>query len=153
MFRAVSVWVIQASKKKKRFSHLLGFVESRLSPAQRYPLGIPIKSKNRKRAGGRWEKGKGGSRPLFSLPLSHRAPRAFFFLVPHPHVSGYLENGDFFSPFSKKYESTKRIRIVFAHPSFLSPEPLGLICNEPLVSRPRDQETTDSGEENRDFKQ
>ena len=59
----------------------------------------------------------------------------------------------FFSPFSKKYESTKRIRIVFAHSSFSSPEPLRSICNEPLVSRPRDQETTGSGDESRDFKQ
>ena len=32
--------------------------------------------------------------------------------------------------------------------SFSSPEPLGLICNEHLVSRPRDQETTGSGDEN-----
>ena len=35
--------------------------------------------------------------------------------------------------------------------SFLSPEPLGLICNRPvalLVSLPRDQETTGSGDEN-----
>ena len=34
---------------------------------------------------------------------------------------------------------------------FSSPEPLGLICNEPvesLVSRPRDQETMGSGDEN-----
>ena len=31
---------------------------------------------------------------------------------------------------------------------FSSPEPLGLICNEPLVSRPRDRETTGSGDEN-----
>ena len=30
--------------------------------------------------------------------------------------------------------------------AFSSPEPLGLICN--LVSRPRDQETTGSGEGN-----
>ena len=29
--------------------------------------------------------------------------------------------------------------------SFSSPEPLGLICSEHLVSRPRDQETTGSG--------
>ena len=36
--------------------------------------------------------------------------------------------------------------------TFSSPELLGLICNEPvaepLVSRPRDQETTGSGDEN-----
>ena len=34
--------------------------------------------------------------------------------------------------------------------AFSSPEPLGLICNRPvtLVSRPRDQETTGSGDEN-----
>ena len=32
--------------------------------------------------------------------------------------------------------------------SFSSPEPLGLICNEHLVSRPRDQETSGSGDEN-----
>ena len=34
---------------------------------------------------------------------------------------------------------------------FSSPEPLGLICNRPvapLVSQPRDQETTGSGDEN-----
>ena len=60
-------------QEKKRFSHLLGFVELRLSPPQRLPLGIPIKSKNRKRARGRWEEGKGGSRPLFSLPIVPRA--------------------------------------------------------------------------------
>ena len=71
--------------KKKRFSHLLGFVELRLSPPQRLSLGIPIKSKNRKRAGVRWEEGKGLSRPLVSLSPSHRAPRAFFFLGPRPH--------------------------------------------------------------------
>ena len=35
-----------------------------------------------------------------------------------------------------------------ANGPFSSPEPLGLICNEPLVSRPRDQETTGSGIEN-----
>ena len=35
-----------------------------------------------------------------------------------------------------------------ANGPFSSPEPLGLICNEPLVSRPRDQETTGSGVEN-----
>ena len=60
-------------QEKKRFSRLLGFVELRLSPPQRLPLGIPIKSKNRKRARGRWEEGKGGSRPLFSLPIVPRA--------------------------------------------------------------------------------
>ena len=32
--------------------------------------------------------------------------------------------------------------------SFSSPEPLGLICKEHLVSRPRDQETMGSGDEN-----
>ena len=40
---------------------------------------------------------------------------------------------------------------VFRRNTFSSPEPLGLICNrpvEPLVSRPRDQETTGSGDEN-----
>ena len=31
---------------------------------------------------------------------------------------------------------------------FLSPEPLGLICNRPVISRPRDQDTTGSGDEN-----
>ena len=33
------------------------------------------------------------------------------------------------------------------HCPFSSPEPLGLICNRPLVSLPRDQETTGSGDE------
>ena len=31
---------------------------------------------------------------------------------------------------------------------FSSPEPLGLICNRPVISRPRDQDTTGSGDEN-----
>ena len=35
-----------------------------------------------------------------------------------------------------------------ARRSFSSPEPLRLICNKPLVSRPRDQETTGSEDEN-----
>ena len=175
-------------EKKKRFSHLLGFVELRLSPPQGLPLGITIKSKNRKRAGGRWEEGKGGSRPLFSLPIVPRA-LSFSLSLALPTIKrgeasvgerreelwreffdklGTVNNKSFetsstriwislkrrfFSPFSKKYESTKRIRIVFAHPSFSSPQPLGLICNELLVSRPRDQETTGSGDENRNFKQ
>ena len=36
---------------------------------------------------------------------------------------------------------------ITAHAPFSYPEPLGLICNEPLVSRPRNQETTGSGDE------
>ena len=78
---------------------------------------------------------------LLSFPFPS-CPARFLFPCPLPT-----------RPFSRKYESTKRIRIVFAHPSFSSPESLGLICNEPLVSRPRDQETTGSGEENRNFQQ
>ena len=31
---------------------------------------------------------------------------------------------------------------------FRSPEPLGLICNRPVISRSRDQDTTGSGDEN-----
>ena len=53
-----------------------------LSPPQRLPLGIPIKisiiEKNRKRAG---DDGKRET-ALFSLPPSHRAPRALFFFLP-----------------------------------------------------------------------
>ena len=53
----------------------------------------------------------------------------------------------------RKNMSPSSARIVFAHPSFSSPQPLGLICNKLLVSRPRDQETRGSGDKNRNFKQ
>ena len=71
----------------------------------------------------------GASRPgVSSLRLSHR--------------------GENFTPVrnlatvSCKYETTTR----FGVKSFSSPEPLGSICN--LVSLPRDQETSGSGDEN-----
>ena len=94
----------------------------------------------------------------------------------HPspvHTYPFLfENGFFFCPVWPSYrphvfrenahqseDFWKRWLLVYLWPDktevfecdvypFLSPEPLGLICNRPLVSRPRDQETTGSGDEN-----
>ena len=55
-----------------------------LSPPQRLPLGIPIKiSIIEKIESARGTMGRGKRRePLFSLPPSHRAPRALFFFSP-----------------------------------------------------------------------
>ena len=55
-----------------------------LSPPQKLPLGIPIKiSIIEKIESARGTMGRGKRRePLFSLPPSHRAPRALFFFLP-----------------------------------------------------------------------
>ena len=59
---------------------IVTFWDPVLSPPQRLPLGIPIKKKIES-ARGKMGRGK-GREPLFSLPLSHRAPRSLFFFLP-----------------------------------------------------------------------
>ena len=73
MFRAVSVWVIQASRKKETIFSSVGICCVTALSSVEAPAGYHNKVEKQKARGGRWEEGKGGSRPLFSLPIVPRA--------------------------------------------------------------------------------
>ena len=73
MFRAVSVWVIQASRKKKTIFSSVGICWVTALSSVKAPAGYHNKVEKQKARGGRWEEGKGGSRPLFSHPIVPRA--------------------------------------------------------------------------------
>ena len=82
MFRAVSVWVIQASRKKETIFSSVGICCDTALSSVEAPAGYHNKVEKQKARGGKM--GRGKRREQASVFPSHRAPRAFFFLVPRP---------------------------------------------------------------------
>ena len=65
-------WFKPAGKKKTIFSSV-GICWVTALSSVKAPAGYHNKVEKQKARGGRWEEGKGGSRPLFSLPIVPRA--------------------------------------------------------------------------------